>query len=93
MRRYLRSPEPASPQSVGEAVLTLYSRQNCHLCEQMFGILKAHGLDAVLVDVDSDPVLRERYGLAVPVLFFGDTEVCRYHLDIAHLQSLLATFN
>jgi glutaredoxin-like protein DUF836 len=53
--------------------LTLYSRPECHLCEEM----RAH-VDALLgervhrwhvIDVDSDPALAARYGDSIPVLF------------------------
>jgi thioredoxin reductase (NADPH) len=33
------------------------------------------------VDVDTDPVLKARFGEHVPVLMDGDTELCRYHYD------------
>lgn len=32
-------------------------------------------------DIDTDPVLRERYNTLVPVLSIGDEEVCHYFLD------------
>lgn len=90
MRRNLRPPENAAP-TTGAALLTVYSRQNCHLCDDMLRALQAHGMDVTVVDVDTDADLRERYGAAVPVLCQGDTEICRYHLDMARLQSHLAT--
>ncbi|MGB0867063.1 MAG: glutaredoxin family protein [Granulosicoccaceae bacterium] len=86
MRRNLRPPEDVAP-TTGAALLTVYSRQNCHLCDDLLHKLKAHGFDANVVDVDSNDALRERYGLAVPVLCQGDTEICRYHLDLASLQA------
>ncbi len=92
MRRNLRPPDNAAPPS-GAALLTLYSRQGCHLCDDMLQMLQAHGLEPNVVDVDTNLVLRERYGLAVPVLCDGDTEICRYHLDMARLQAHLSTLN
>jgi hypothetical protein len=32
-------------------------------------------------DIDSDPVLRERYNTLVPVLTINGDEVCHYFLD------------
>jgi len=42
-----------------------------------------------VVDVDSDPVLRRRYGLDVPVLLLDGTVVCRHRLDADELRRLL----
>ena len=64
----------------------LYSRGNCRLCEQMLAALRAlMGADfpVEIVDVDSDPALKARYGEHVPVLMDGDTELCRYRYDPA----------
>lgn len=95
MRRYLRppaaegEPDAVAPTAVA-AGLTLYSRHHCHLCDELLAKLRAHGYDAEVIDVDGDPALRERYGLAVPVLCQGGAEICRYHLDVARLQAHLA---
>jgi glutaredoxin len=50
----------------------LYTRQGCHLCEDVWAILeetqrqKPFALQKV--DVDTDPELARRYGLEVPVV-------------------------
>jgi uncharacterized membrane protein len=55
--------------------VTLYSRQDCHLCEQAKADLKAlnarlpHQL--VEIDVDSSPELRRAFGFEVPVVEIG----------------------
>lgn len=92
MRRNLRPNEDASPQQ-GAASFTVYSRQNCHLCDDMIRALKIHGVQAAVVDVDTNHQLREHYGMAVPVLCHGDIEICRYHLDMALLRAHLRTLN
>ncbi|KAA3647262.1 MAG: DUF2085 domain-containing protein [Chloroflexi bacterium] len=56
-------------------LVTLYSRQNCELCDEAQADLEAlqkeipHKL--VLVDVDKDPALKEAYGEKVPVVETG----------------------
>ncbi|MFM8278121.1 MAG: glutaredoxin family protein [Cyanobium sp.] len=56
------------------AVLVLYTRQGCCLCEGLAERLQA--LDPpprlTLVDVDGDPALQARYGLEVPLLAAAD---------------------
>ncbi len=65
--------------------LTLYSRTWCHLCDEMQSGLQSlqSGLafELTVIDVDSDPVLEQRFGEWVPVLMHGDRELCHYHLD------------
>src|SRR5205814_10723763 len=62
--------------------LTLVHRHDCALCEEMLAQLQALGSSIALpalevVDVDSDPQLRRRHGLDVPVLLLDGAVVCR----------------
>jgi len=43
-----------------------------------------------VVDVDSDPQLKRRHGLDVPVLLLDGLVVCRHRLDLKELTRLLA---
>ena len=64
--------------------LTLYHRQGCHLCEQMLAALYfTYGdeLDVRLVDVDTEPKLRQEYGQRIPVLTAGSRVLCEARLD------------
>ena len=55
--------------------VTLYTRKDCHLCEETKNHLQElqsnipHKLN--IVDIDSDPKLRNLYGLNVPVILIG----------------------
>lgn len=42
-----------------------------------------------VADVDSDPLLKRRFGLDVPVLLLDGTVVCRHRLDAGELKRLL----
>ena len=50
--------------------LILYSREDCHLCEDAWALATAIAPERPIqvVDVDEEPALEERYGLLVPVL-------------------------
>lgn len=51
----------------------LYTREGCHLCEEAAALLKRYRewLPATLeVDIDRNEVLRERFGLHIPVVEF-----------------------
>ncbi len=73
--------------------LTLFTRTDCPLCEEMAAEVRArlagtgHGLAAV--DVDADPALKAKYGWEVPLLFDGDTEICRHELNLPTFQAWL----
>ena len=75
-------------------VLTLYSRAYCHLCHEMLAGLEplreAFGFDLVVLDVDADSALEERFGELVPVLAHGERELARYRLDPAIVRAYLA---
>jgi predicted thioredoxin/glutaredoxin len=74
--------------------LTVVHRHDCALCEEMLAELEALGRSVALppidvVDVDSDPLLRRRHGLDVPVLLLDGTVVCRHRLDRGELTRAL----
>ena len=58
------------------AVLVLFTRRGCCLCEGLEEKLRALDPPPALrcIDVDTDPVLQARYGLEVPVLAVGPPE-------------------
>jgi hypothetical protein len=72
--------------------LTLYSRPECHLCETLLAdLLPLLPADVVVetVDVDSAVALERRYGLRIPVLTAGETELSGYPLDRESVQRFL----
>lgn len=73
--------------------LTLYSRQGCHLCEVMHRqaqeLLEGSGMELEIIDIDTDPNLRERYDWRVPVLADGSEIICEGRLDAADLLDFL----
>jgi glutaredoxin len=53
--------------------LILYTRADCHLCDQVIMMLDRVGVHWRPVDIEDDPELVELYGLRVPVLRCPDT--------------------
>jgi predicted thioredoxin/glutaredoxin len=79
---------------VASGRLSLVQRHECELCAQMLAELTRLGRTRELppielLDVDSDPVLKRRHGLDVPVLLLDGSVVCRHRLDHAELERLL----
>jgi len=79
---------PAQP------ALTLLTRPECGLCEEMLAELRTLAVRTRLPpltirDVDSEPQWQRRYGLKIPVLLLDSTLVCAHRLDAAELMRLL----
>ena len=76
-------------------VLTLYTRKDCHLCDEMHQALRPWqvklGFALRSVDITDDPPLVARFGDKVPVLMHGEREICHYRLDEAALLACLAS--
>ena len=64
-------------------LVKLYSRPGCHLCDEARRDLAAAapGIEIEVVDVDSDPGLRVRYGLDIPVAVQNGRELFRHRFD------------
>jgi glutaredoxin len=75
-------------------LLTVYSREDCHLCQdmltQLLALRESLGFELRTVDVDADSALQGRYGEWVPVLTGANEEICHYFLDRAALDAYLA---
>jgi len=75
-------------------LLTVYSREYCHLCHDMVAALEAiqprFGFQLEIVDVDEDESLETRYGELVPVLVAAGEQLCHYHLDLAAVEAYFA---
>lgn len=72
--------------------LVLYSRPGCHLCEnlleELLPLLRGRaGLREV--NIDTDPALRARFDVRVPVLAAGDEVISEAFLDRDAVQAFL----
>lgn len=73
--------------------LILYSRPECHLCELLTGELLpllGERVRIEVVDIGTAPELERRYGLRIPVVVAGDTELTGYPLDRERVERYLA---
>ena len=72
----------------------LYSRPGCGLCEEMHNELAAlpaaAGIGVEVIDVDSEPAAKARYGHKIPVLLFAGELVCHGRLDPEEVHKALA---
>ena len=89
----LESSEDARLLAAGPRDLTLYSRPGCHLCDEMkkqiAPLVSKFLANLREVNIDDDPILRQRYTDEVPVLFLGSRKVAKYAVDIEQLRRQL----
>ena len=75
------------------ARVTLYTRKDCHLCEEAKAVLarvrEQEPFDLDIVDVDSDPALSRRHGGEVPAVLIGGRKRFKYRVDSERLLRLL----
>jgi len=78
----------ASPREV-----TLYTRPGCHLCDEakaaIAPLLREFGATLREVNIDDDPILRERYGWDVPVIYLGARKATKHRVDLAQFRRQL----
>lgn len=77
----------------GPRDITLYTRPGCHLCEEakvsIAPLLRKFGAVLCEVNVDEDPILKERYGWDIPVIFIGQRKAAKHRVDLAQFRRQL----
>ena len=73
--------------------LVLYTRRECHLCDEMKAVVeevsRGFPVRMSVVDVDSRPELARDYGAEVPVLFVNGSKFAKYRADPRRLRRRL----
>ena len=67
------------------AVVIIYSRPGCHLCEEAKATILLAGCSDEFelreVNIDEDPDARERYQNDIPVVFINGVKVFKHRVD------------
>lgn len=71
--------------------VVLYSRSGCHLCDVAEELLHAQGIQPVVIDVDADPKLVERFTTCVPVVEIDGKIRFRGRVDAVLLRRIIET--
>jgi glutaredoxin len=78
-------PEDESLAACAPRDVTFYTRPGCHLCDEaksaIAPLLREFGVTLREVNIDDDPVLKERYGLDIPVIFIGQRKAAKHRVD------------
>ncbi len=68
-----------------EPVVTFYTREGCHLCEEAKQVLEAAQRHArfslEVIDIDRDDALRKAYNEEVPVVAINGRKSFKYRVD------------
>jgi glutaredoxin len=77
----------------GDPRVTLYTRADCHLCDEAGAVIEAVtselGASWRAVDVDADPEDRAEYGDLVPVVLVDGVVLAYYRVEPDRLRSAL----
>ena len=86
-------PEDVRLASSDQGEVTLYTRPGCHLCEEaktaIAPLLREFGAQLREVNIESDAVLEERYGLDIPVIFIGARKAAKHRVDVEQFRRQL----
>jgi glutaredoxin len=86
-------PEDARLAAAGPREVTLYARPGCHLCEEakaaIAPLLREFGAALREVNIENDPVLEERYGWDIPVVFVGPRKAAKHRVDVEQFRRQL----
>ncbi|HUL33306.1 MAG TPA: glutaredoxin family protein [Candidatus Eisenbacteria bacterium] len=86
-------PEDLRLTSVQALDVTIYSRPGCHLCEAAKSaidpLLAEFGAPMHEINIDDDPVLVERYGWDIPVIFIGGRKAAKHKVNVKQFRRQL----
>ena len=75
--------------------LTLYSTQDCHLCEQAVDLLNqvTEKFDLEHIDIAGSEALVEKYGIRIPVVKNGSGKELDWPFDLEMLEKFIRENN
>jgi glutaredoxin len=86
-------PEDARLAACGPRDVTLYTRPGCHLCDEaksaIAQLLREFSASLREVNIDDDPILRERYDWDIPVIFIGHRKAAKHRVDLEQFRRQL----
>jgi glutaredoxin len=79
------------------ALVTVYSKPGCHLCEEAIQTLERIQKNAVFlleeINIQDNPALFAEYGEQIPVIMLNGTFLSEYVVDEPRLRELLKEVN
>ncbi|MBV9850349.1 MAG: glutaredoxin family protein [Armatimonadetes bacterium] len=79
------------------AVVTLYSKPGCHLCQEARDVLlrvqRTQPFELAEINIEDDPALLAEYGDQIPVVLLNGTFLFEYAVQEMRLRELLKEVN
>jgi len=76
-----------------QAIVTIYTRPGCHLCEEAKAAILGSGCEGQFLleelNIDDDPVLKDRYDWDVPAIFINGVKVFKHRVDSGEFRRKL----
>lgn len=73
--------------------IEIYSKPDCHLCDEAKAVLRAAQqkipFTLTEIDIQSDPALFERYRYDIPVVFIDGSKAFKHRIDPKALEQRL----
>jgi len=86
-------PEDTRLAAAGPREVTLYTRPDCHLCEEaktaIAPVLREFGAVLREVNIEKDAVLEERFGQDIPVIFVGGRKAAKHRVEVEQFRRQL----
>jgi glutaredoxin len=77
----------------GRKLVEIYSKADCHLCEEAKAVLervrRRVPFELREIDIETDPTLRARYKYSIPVVAIDGRRAFRHRVDETKLEALL----
>jgi glutaredoxin len=76
-----------------KAIVTIYTRPGCHLCDEAKATMLAAGCNAEFaleeINIDEDEELQERYRYDIPVVLINGVKVFKHRVDAKEFRRKL----
>ena len=83
----------ADAELMAKAIVTIYSRPGCHLCDEARASIRAAGCDdefaLVEINIDTDPRLLDLFGDDIPVILINGIKVFKHRVDTKEFKRKL----
>lgn len=73
--------------------VTLYSKVGCHLCDEakatIAPLLREFRATLREIDIEGDPILMERFGCDIPVIYIGRKKAAKHRVNLEQFRRQL----
>jgi glutaredoxin len=80
-------------QNVSALEITIYTKAGCHLCEEAMTaitpLLQEFSAAVREIDIAGDPILLQRFGCEIPVIYIGRKKAAKYRVNLVQFRRQL----